>query len=102
MSSPVSVCLIGAGRAGKVHANSLTRSVRGGQLVALVDAVPETLASTGDQFGVEARFQTLDAALEWGKFDAVVITTPTFTHARLAIQAAEAGKHVFLEKPMAL
>ena len=100
----VRVCLIGAGRAGKVHANSLTQHVPRGALVALVDSVPETLESTGEQFGVPAaqRFQTLEAALEWNGFDAVVITTPTFTHKPLAVMAAQAGKHVFLEKPMAL
>lgn len=101
---PVRVCLIGAGRAGKVHANSLTHHVPRGTLVALVDSVPETLESTGEQFGVPAaqRFPTLEAALEWNGFDAVVITTPTFTHKALAVMAAQAGKHVFLEKPMAL
>ena len=102
MNKPVRCALVGAGRAGKVHANSLTRHVKGGQLVCLVDPVPQTLAAAGQEFGVEARFATLEAALEWGQFEAVVITTPTFTHCSLAVLAAQAGKHVFLEKPMAL
>jgi myo-inositol 2-dehydrogenase/D-chiro-inositol 1-dehydrogenase/scyllo-inositol 2-dehydrogenase (NAD+) len=102
MTRTIRMCLIGAGRAGKVHARSLTQRLPGGQLVALVDPVAETLAATGEEFDVEQRFATLDAALEWGQFDAVIITTPTFTHAALAIRAAEAHKHVFLEKPMAL
>ena len=102
MSVPVRVCLVGAGRAGKVHANSLVAHLPGGELVGIVDAVAETLQETGDQFGVDARFETLEAAVDGLEFDAVAITTPTFTHKSLAVTAAEAGKHVFLEKPMAL
>src|SRR5437773_6968782 len=102
MPEPVRICLIGAGRAGKVHATSLTQHLPSGKLAGLVDAVPETLASAGETYGIHARFDTLEAALEWGEFDAVVITTPTFTHKALAVTAAGAGKHVFLEKPMAL
>jgi len=102
MSSSVRVCLIGAGRAGKVHANSLRRHVPSGEVVALVDSNPEALQATGEQFGVEARFPTLEQALDRLAFDAVVITTPTHTHCPLAVTAAEAGKHVLLEKPMAL
>jgi myo-inositol 2-dehydrogenase/D-chiro-inositol 1-dehydrogenase/scyllo-inositol 2-dehydrogenase (NAD+) len=60
------------------------------------------LNATADHFGVKRRYASLPDALEGGDLDAVVITTPTFTHAGLAIQAAEAGLHVFLEKPMAL
>jgi predicted dehydrogenase len=71
-------------------------------LVGVVDSVPEALQDTGDQFAVDDRFETLEAALDGLEFDAVVITTPTFTHNPLAVAAAEAGKHVFLEKPMAL
>jgi myo-inositol 2-dehydrogenase/D-chiro-inositol 1-dehydrogenase/scyllo-inositol 2-dehydrogenase (NAD+) len=96
------VCLVGAGRAGKVHANSLTHHVPGGRLACIVEAVPDTLAATQAEFGCDAGFSSLEAALEWGQFDAVVITTPTFTHAPLALTAARAGKHILLEKPMAL
>lgn len=100
----VRVVLIGAGRAGRVHANSLTNHVANGTLVGIVDSVPETLKETGEMYGIgaEARFATLEAAIDQLAFDAVVITTPTFTHKALAVAAAEAGKHVFCEKPMAL
>jgi len=102
MSVPIRVCLVGAGRAGKVHANSLLNHVPDASVVGVVDASPEALRDTGDQFGIDARFETLEAALDGVEFEAVVITTPTFTHRSLAVTAAEAGKHVFLEKPMAL
>jgi len=98
----VRVCLIGAGRAGKVHVRSLTQYLPTAQLVCLVDPVAETLNATGEEFGIATRFPTLEAALEWNQFDAVVITTPTFSHKALAVTAAQAHKHVFLEKPMAL
>ena len=102
MSVPLRVCLVGAGRAGKVHANSLVHHVPGAQAVALVDTQADVLQDTGDQFGVDARLGSLEAALDAVEFEAVVITTPTFTHKSLAVMAAGAGKHVFLEKPMAL
>ncbi len=102
MPQPLRFCLVGAGRAAKVHANSLVHHIPAATLVAVVDPVPEALQATADQFGVEHRFSTLVEALQALDFDAVVITTPTFTHKDLATTAAGAGKHVFLEKPMAL
>jgi predicted dehydrogenase len=102
MSVPIRVCLVGAGRAGKVHAKSLVNHVPAAKLVGVVDSRADALRDTGDQFGVDARFEALEAALDGLEFDAAVIVTPTFTHRSLAVMAAEAGKHVFVEKPMAL
>lgn len=102
MPNPIKVCLVGAGRVAKVHANSLSAHVPGAELAAIVDPVPDALQTTAEQFGIQHRFTTLVEALQYNQFDAVVITTPTFTHHDLAVTAASAGKHVFLEKPMAL
>ena len=98
----VRICMIGAGRVGKLHSGTLRRHVPGGDVVALVDPYESVLNETGDQFEIERRFKSLEEALEAVAFDAVVITTPTPTHRDLAVLAAEHGKHVFLEKPMAL
>jgi predicted dehydrogenase len=57
---------------------------------------------TALEFGIEKEFDTLEQALEESDFEAVVITTPTPTHLPLTALAANNGKHVFLEKPMAL
>lgn len=102
MSASLRVCLVGAGRVARVHANSLVHHVPAAQLVALVDPHQRTLEETGKQFGIEQLYTSLEDALHGTDFDAVVITTPTFTHKDLAVMAANAGKHILLEKPMAL
>lgn len=100
--APIRICLIGAGRAGRVHANSLARHVAGAEIAAVVDGVAESVERAQADFAIAKGFADIELALGWGRFDAVVITTPTFTHHDLAVDAARAGKHVFLEKPMAL
>jgi myo-inositol 2-dehydrogenase/D-chiro-inositol 1-dehydrogenase/scyllo-inositol 2-dehydrogenase (NAD+) len=102
MSSPIRLCLVGAGRVAKVHANSLVNHVPDGKLAAIVDPDLDTLNATSDQYSVEKRFTSLEDALGGADFEAVVITTPTFTHADLAVTAAQSKKHILLEKPMAL
>ncbi len=102
MTHLINVCIIGAGRVGWLHAGNITRHLAGAKVVALVDPMPEVLEATGSEFGIEARFPTLEQALGRADFEAVVITTPTPTHAALAGLAASHQKHVFLEKPMAL
>jgi predicted dehydrogenase len=102
MMNPIRVCLVGAGRAGQVHAESLVQHVPEGKLVALVDQSAAALDQTGERFGIDSRFDSLERAMDSVLFDAVVITTPTFTHRQLAVAAAARRKHIFCEKPMAL
>jgi myo-inositol 2-dehydrogenase/D-chiro-inositol 1-dehydrogenase/scyllo-inositol 2-dehydrogenase (NAD+) len=102
MPNSLRVCLVGAGRAAKVHANSLVHHTPKAELVAIVDPIPDVLSQTAAQFGVGSYYTSLVEAVQNVDFDAVVITTPTFTHKDLALTAAGAGKHIFLEKPMAL
>ncbi len=102
MKKQVRICMIGAGRVGRNHSNALTRHVSDGKIVALVDPMESVRKETATDFGIENSFESLEQALEKVEFDAVVITTPTPTHLPLASMAADHGKHVFLEKPMAL
>ena len=96
----VRICLIGAGRAGMVHAFNIVQNIKNASLVAIVDANTEVLEARKEELRVERVFTDVDRAFEWGKFDAVVIVTPTFTHSEIAIKASEDGKHIFCEKPM--
>ncbi|MDW8068638.1 MAG: Gfo/Idh/MocA family oxidoreductase [Anaerolineae bacterium] len=103
MTSEVRICVIGVGRAGMVHARNFRWHVPYAELVALVDVDEERARAAARELDLDNHFFTdLEEALQAVSLDAVVITTPTFTHARLALQAAEAGKHIFCEKPMAL
>ena len=102
MNKEIKLCMVGAGRVGKNHSRAITRHVPSGKIVALVDPSKEVREVTGKEFGIENQFDNLEQAIDKVNFDAVIITTPTPTHQALASQAAENGKHVFLEKPMAL
>ena len=64
MGKKVRFCMIGAGRAGRVHINSLVRYLPEGEVVALVDPVPEALASAGEEFGIQERFTSLGAEVQ--------------------------------------
>jgi myo-inositol 2-dehydrogenase/D-chiro-inositol 1-dehydrogenase/scyllo-inositol 2-dehydrogenase (NAD+) len=101
MKSRFRLAVLGAGRAGMVHARNAAGSVPGAELACVVDADPVVGHKAGEELGVDV-FPNLEEALSMAGFDGVVITAPTFAHPELAVLAAGAGKHVFCEKPMAL
>ncbi|MDA0578744.1 MAG: Gfo/Idh/MocA family oxidoreductase [Verrucomicrobia bacterium] len=95
-------CVIGAGRAGLIHARNLAGRIRAASLVALCDPDANTLQKAGSELGVATLLPDYRAAVARTDIDAVVIVTPTFLHAEIACLAAQHGKHIFLEKPMAV
>lgn len=95
----INVALLGAGRIGKVHAKAVA-STHGAQLVAVADAFPEAANALAGAYG--ARVSTVDEIAAAQDVDAVIICTPTDTHADLIEQFARAGKAVFCEKPIDL
>jgi scyllo-inositol 2-dehydrogenase (NAD+) len=99
--TPTRVCLVGAGRAGAVHAFNIRQHTAEAELAAVVDGDVARAAGLGEQVGGSA-FGTLAEAIAAVALDAVVIATPTHTHRDIAVEALEHGLHVFCEKPMAL
>jgi myo-inositol 2-dehydrogenase / D-chiro-inositol 1-dehydrogenase len=91
--------LLGAGRIGKVHARAITSDAKA-QLVAVADAFPAAAKAIADQYGCAIR--SIEDILASKDIDAVVICTPTDTHADLIEQFARAGKAIFCEKPIDL
>lgn len=91
--------LLGAGRIGKVHAKAITSDPKA-QLVAVADAIAPAAAALSAQYGCAIRsIEEIEAADD---IDAVVICTPTDTHADLIERFVIAGKAVFCEKPVDL
>jgi myo-inositol 2-dehydrogenase / D-chiro-inositol 1-dehydrogenase len=95
----ISFGLLGAGRIGKVHAKALTANPAA-KLVAVSDAMDAAAEAIAAQYGCAARSIADIAAAK--DIDAVVICTPTDTHADLIEMFVRAGKAVFCEKPIDL
>ncbi len=93
------LALLGAGRIGKVHAKAIASDKRA-KLVAVVDAFQEAAQAIADETG--CKISTIDAVLANPDIDAVIICTPTNTHADLIEQFARADKAIFCEKPIDL
>ncbi|NVP55497.1 inositol 2-dehydrogenase [Mycoplana rhizolycopersici] len=91
--------LLGAGRIGKVHARAVTGNP-GAVLVAVADAFPAAAEAIAAQYGCAVR--TIEGIEAADDIDAVVICTPTDTHADLIERFSRAGKAIFCEKPIDL
>jgi myo-inositol 2-dehydrogenase/D-chiro-inositol 1-dehydrogenase len=91
--------LLGAGRIGKVHAKAVTSNPKA-KLVAVADAMAQAASDLAGQYGAEVR--SIDAIENAADIDAVIICTPTDTHADLIERFARAGKGIFCEKPIDL
>jgi myo-inositol 2-dehydrogenase/D-chiro-inositol 1-dehydrogenase len=91
--------LLGAGRIGKVHAKAVT-SNPDAKLVAVADAMAAAAQDIAAKYGCAVR--TIDEILASSDIDAVVICTPTDTHADLIEKFAKAKKAIFCEKPIDL
>ncbi|MDA0658076.1 MAG: Gfo/Idh/MocA family oxidoreductase [Planctomycetota bacterium] len=98
---PVRVGLIGAGRLGReVHLRCL-KGMPQARVVAIAESsVQARHAATAMTPGAHA-YETADELLADAQVEAVIIATPTATHAQLTCDAFAAGKHVYLEKPIA-
>ncbi len=102
MTTKVNVGLIGAGRIGRVHAENLAYRIPEANVVAVSDVMLDAAKKCAADFQIPAAYQDHRAILEDKAVEAVIICSSTDTHARFIVEAAEAGKHIFCEKPIAL
>jgi predicted dehydrogenase len=98
-ANPVGFGILGSGNMARVYGDALATQADGGRLVAI--ALGSRAAPLADEFGADFE-PSAETLLARPDVDVVVIATPHSTHLPLALEAAAAGKHVYLEKPMAL
>ncbi len=95
--------IIGAGRIGRVHAESVTFHIPDAEVAAVADPfITEEGKKFFNNLGVKEIFKDYTDILARKEIDAVLICSSTDTHAKITIEAAKAGKDIFCEKPIDL
>jgi myo-inositol 2-dehydrogenase / D-chiro-inositol 1-dehydrogenase len=96
------VGILGAGRIGRVHAESLAFRLPEAEIVAITDINHEAAKALATRCGIPRVVASIDEILGDKSIEAVLICTSTDTHADLIVRSAKAAKHIFCEKPIAL
>ncbi len=93
--------LVGCGRIAKRHAELLSGVVADAKLVAVCDVDAEKARTFGERYGVDW-YQSMDEMMSHAQPDVVSVLTPSGLHREHVLQLAPYGKHIVVEKPMAL
>ena len=100
MVDQVGTALIGCGKVGDTHAQAFA-SLRESRFVAVYHPRPERAGAFARRYGVRA-YSDLDQMLAASNIQMVSVCTPHPSHSKLAVACARAGRHVLVEKPMAV
>lgn len=93
--------IIGVGRIGKVHGESITKYVKEAQIKAIADPfLNEAQKKWAEEKGIKYAYTDYKKILDDPEIDAVLICSSTDTHSKISIEAIRAHKHVFCEKPI--
>lgn len=98
----INLGVIGTGRIGKVHIATLVQGVSESEVVALADVDIASAKALAARYGIPFVSGSHTEVINHTDVDAVVICSPTDTHAKYIVEAARAGKHIFCEKPVDL
>jgi myo-inositol 2-dehydrogenase/D-chiro-inositol 1-dehydrogenase len=101
-ADPVSIGVIGCGRVATSWHLPVLRTLPGARIAAIADLEADRLERVGAQFEVEHRYRDPMALISDLEVEAVAICVPAAAHADLAVAALGEGKHLFVEKPLAL
>ena len=93
--------IIGAGRIGRVHGESVSTKVKDAVIAAVADPyMNEDIIKWAESYNIDKRYKDYREILSDQSIDAVLICSSTDTHSAISIEAAKAGKHIFCEKPV--
>lgn len=98
----IHIGLIGAGRMGRVYAQTLSQLLPEVALVGVADQNAAFARQTAADFRISDWYSDYHELLANSQVDAVVVATSTHTHVSVVVDAARAGKHIFCEKPLSL
>ena len=109
MARTLGVAVIGYGWMGRVHAQAYARLAHHypqlgarPRLVSVADEVPGRAAEAAEQLGFDRSTQRWRDLLTDPEIDAISVTTPNFLHREVGVAVLEAGKHLWIEKPVGL
>src|SRR6266511_2701312 len=94
--------VIGAGRIGKIHDENLATRISNVEVAAIADVDLKSAQTLAEHLHVPVAVEDYHTILSDPSIDAVAICSSTDTHAGIIVEAAQAGKHIFCEKPIAL
>jgi myo-inositol 2-dehydrogenase/D-chiro-inositol 1-dehydrogenase len=98
----IKVGVIGVGRIGKLHVENLSVRIPQAEVVVVADTIIKNAKDVTARFNIQTATLDYKEVLSNPEVEAVLICSPTDTHARYVIEAAVAGKHIFCEKPLDL
>lgn len=96
----VGIAMIGCGQIADAHFKAI-KAIPDAELVAVMDTIEEKALAAAGEYGVRLH-KSVESVLSDDSVDAVVLPLPHHLHCPIALQAAKAGKHILVEKPMAL
>jgi inositol 2-dehydrogenase len=102
VNTQLPVGVIGLGRMGRIYAEHLARDISQSRLVGVADVIDERARTLAENLKVEFWSTDYREVLDNKKIRAVFVTSPTSTHREVVSAAAQAGKAIFCEKPIAL
>ena len=92
--------IIGAGRIGRLHADTLRSRVPGAHVSAIADISAESARSAAEAYGIPDYTTEPAELINSSEIDAIAVCSATDTHTRFIIESARAGKQIFCEKPI--
>ncbi|MFP3669467.1 Gfo/Idh/MocA family oxidoreductase [Priestia sp. SIMBA_032] len=98
----IRIGLVGAGRMGSFHGKSIAHKIHGAKLTAITDPFPGAAERLASELGASKAYTDPKEMFKDPNVDAVIIAAPARSHAELVVAAANEGKAVFCEKPMAV
>ncbi len=102
MAAQINIGVIGAGRIGQLHAKNLAFTISEANVTVISDVYIEAAQKCAEECSIPKAVKDHREILTDKNIEAVFICSPTETHAQLICEAAEAGKHIFCEKPIDL